>query len=721
LAYLKIGQAQAADGENGEAIKWLRTLLSKYPKGILINEAKPIMSRAVVNEAQERFNLGQYDQVDLLNSDNFSYLEGPDRIRFQRLLAQSYENLGRNEDALRVWKAIEDQSPEKRLADQKEIIEASLKANKPLDAFQQIKASLKEFPQEAPYFNQQIAAVENAIARPGNDESVTNLLNFYQDPLVVPLEPISQKALSDAIFILVNKKKYDQASSLMDTYRSLFPADELSPEYLLTQAKIDRRLNRPQEAWNRLSDFRLEYPADERIQATIEETISDAKKKDMYPDAYRYEELFRQSYPNDIKSRNMLLNRAQEQWDHGNNNDAIETLAYFQSEYPDDPQTPATYLDQYQKLLANKEPLKAFAALEKMRGLFPEDPLTRNSYVMEYYDAMKAGEPDVAFGALTAFQELYPDDPRQPDLLLEEAKDYFALNRLDEGLNAWNTFLEKYPQDPRAGDLLLLQARLEFKEKRQDPALAHYHEYLNTYPDRPNRPEVMLELAALETNAGLNQEAFNDLQKFRLDYPGHPDEPQAILDQINLAVNMNQIDTAAALYSAFRDNFPRHPQATQTYLDETRQLLAAGRSGQALDVLEEGILKNQTLDNNRQIQDLLLGLYLDEGRPEDWAGALEDFLGREQGNQTNLADRYNKYTQVAQVYQELGRASDAERNYDLAIANRPPDASGESLFAIAGGYKKMGRDERYRSVLELISALPDPLWQNVANQELNRG
>jgi tetratricopeptide (TPR) repeat protein len=176
-----------------------------------------------------------------------------------------------------------------------------------------------------------------------------------------------------------------------------------------------------------------------------------------------------------------------------------------------------------------------------------------------------------------------------------------------------------------------------------------------------------------------------------------------------------------ALYAVFRDNFPRHQRVNGTYLDETRQLIAAGRPAKAVSILEEGIVRTPDLDKNKQVQDLLLGLYLDEGRAEDWAGALEEFLGRDQPSPGNLPDRYNKYTQIAQVYQELGRQSDAERNYDLALANRPPDATGESLYAIAGGYRKMGRDERYRSVLEIISGLPDPLWQNVANQELNRG
>ncbi|MDR1608592.1 MAG: tetratricopeptide repeat protein, partial [Deltaproteobacteria bacterium] len=667
LAYLKIGQAQAADGENGEAIKWLRTLLSKYPKGILINEAKPILSRAVVNEAQELFSLGHYDEVEKLNFDNYSFLDGPDRLRFLRLLAQSYENMGRVEDALKVWQQIEDLSPEKRLADQKEIIEAALKAGKPSEAFKQIKASFEEFPEEADYWNNKIDLIGKALARPGNEAAVNDLLAFYKDPLVAPLLPVSQRALSDAIAILVNNKKYDESSALMDLYRDKFPEDELSPEYLLTQAKIDRRQGRNREAWDKLSNFRMSYPNDPRVPDTILETANDARKKGLYPDAYRYEELFRQIYPNNIKSRNLLLAKAEEQWRLGDNQGAIDTLSFFQDEYPDDPETPATFLDQYQKLMDLKRPTQAFAALDKMRQLYPEDPLTRNSYITQYHDGLKVGEPDLAFAALNDFQKLFPNDNRQPDLLLEQAKDYFTLNRMDEGLAAWNSFLEKYPDDPRAPDLLLLQARLELRENRQDPALAHYHEFINTYPDRADRPDIILEVASVEKGLGLNQEAFNDLIRFRQDYSGHPNEPQVILDQVELANNLNQIDQAVALYAFFRDTFPRHPQVTQTYLDETRQLLAAGRPGQAVSVLEEGIIKNPNFDNNRQVQDLLLGLYLDEGRAEDWAGALEEFLGRETPNPSNLADRYNKYTQIAQVYQELGRQADSERNYDLAI------------------------------------------------------
>ncbi|MDR2386407.1 MAG: tetratricopeptide repeat protein, partial [Deltaproteobacteria bacterium] len=376
LAYLKIGQAQAADGENSEAIRWLSELISKYPKGVLFEEARPILSRVVVNEAQERFDLGQFDQVDKLNTANESYLEGPDLLRFKRLLALAYENLGQNDQALEVWKFIEDQSPEKRLADQQALVEAALKSGRPMDAFKQLKNTLKEFPDSEDYVHGQLAKVEKILANQSANGNVSDLITFRNDPDVLTLTPVSQAALSDAIYILVNKKRYDQAAALMDTYMDQYPDDELSPEYLLTQSKMDRRLNRYEKSWDRLSDFRVRFPQDPRVPQTIIDTIADARSLDRLPDAYRYEELFRQIYPEDIRSRNMILDRATEQFNLGQTQAGLDTLKYFQSEYPSDPETPATFLSMYRKLMDSQRPDEGVAALRELRSRFPGDPLT---------------------------------------------------------------------------------------------------------------------------------------------------------------------------------------------------------------------------------------------------------------------------------------------------------------------------------------------------------
>jgi TolA-binding protein len=718
LAYLKIGQAQAADGENSEAIRWLRELVSKYPKGVLVDEAKPILSRAVVNEATQRFSLGEYDRIENLNLDNSSFLEGPDRLRFMRLLAQSYEKMGRPAEALEVWREIEKDSPERRLADQKEIITSALAAGKPRDAFDQIKETAGEFPEENDWLYARLSDTATVFAAPRDSGAVADLLDFADDPLVRPLTAIAQLALSEAAAIEVENSNFDPASALMDRYRRDYPEDELAPEYLLTQAKMDRRQNRPLRYWDRLSEFRMRYPDDERVRDTVTETIADARKRDRPEDAWRYEELYRQLYPGDLAGRRMLLDRAEEQWNAGESDRSIDTIRIFQSEYPNDPGAAGSYLDAYRKLYGAGRPEEAFGFLREMRSRYPEDPLTRESYLTEYRDAVRARLPDTAFEALDRFRERYPFDPEIRELLLEKAKDCMVFNRPREGLAAWTDFLESYPYDPRAADLSLLAARQEYRSGDAEAALGRYRKYLSAFPDHADRPQVLLEVAAIEGSMGMNAMAYGDLETFRREFPGRPEEAQATLDEIGYARSVGRVRDAAILYDIFRSDYPDHPMFRQSYLDETGMLMEAGLNAEALAILEDGVVRSPGIDDTPEVQRLLLGLYLGQNRVEDWAGAQEEFLRRDRNPSPDLRERFSRYLQVARVYQELDRAADAQRNFDLAMANRPPDAAGEDLYAIAGGYRSMGLNDSYRSVLQVMSQLPDPLWQRVANQEL---
>jgi TolA-binding protein len=721
LAYLKIGQAQAADGENSEAIRWLRELVSNYPKGVLVDEARPILSRAVVNEASQRFSLGEYGRVEELSLDNSSYLEGPDRLRFMRLLARSLEELGRPGEALEVWLEIEKDSPERRLADQKDTISAALAAGRPGEAFDQIKRTAGEFPEENDWLYGKLRETALAFAAPRDQGAVADLLRFLDDPAVSPLREISQLALSEAAAIEVENRNFDAASALMDRYRREYPEDELSPEYLLVQAKMDRRQNRPERYWDRLSEFRMRYPDDQRAPLTVLESAEDARKRERQDDAWRYEELYRQLYPEDLKGRRMLLDRAEEQWNSGLDGRAVDSLRLFQREYPSDPEAPRTYLNAYRKLYEIGRAEEAFPFLRDMRARYPDDPLTRESYLTEYRDAVRAKLPDAAFAALDGFRARYPDDPRMPDLLLEKARDLFVFGRNREGLAAWTDFLESYPDDPRAAELTLLAARRQYRDGDSEGALPRYREYLDRFPQEAARPEVLLEVASIEGALGEDARAYNDLETFRREFPGRPEEAQATLDEIGHARAMGRVPEAVVLYDIFRESFPSHQMFRQSFLDEARMLMEAGRSADALAILEDGVVRSPGIDDAPVVQDLLLSLYLNQNRVEDWAGAQEEFLRRDREPSARLEDRFVRYSRVAQVYQELGRAADAQRNFDNAMANRPPEASGEDLYTIAGGYKRMGLDGSYRDVLQVMSQLPDPLWQKVAEQELAQG
>jgi len=109
--------------------------------------------------------------------------------------------------------------------------------------------------------------------------------------------------------------------------------------------------------------------------------------------------------------------------------------------------------------------------------------------------------------------------------------------------------------------------------------------------------------------------------------------------------------------------------------------------------------------------------FLEEGRVEDWAALVERNLNRA-GRGSSPSDRFQKYYQLAQVYQELGRNPDVERNLDSALANRDSGVSAENIYAVAQSYKRLLKPEKYRAALILVRDTGDPFWQQVAADEL---
>ncbi|MDR1921826.1 MAG: hypothetical protein LBS31_08835 [Candidatus Adiutrix sp.] len=190
------------------------------------------------------------------------------------------------------------------------------------------------------------------------------------------------------------------------------------------------------------------------------------------------------------------------------------------------------------------------------------------------------------------------------------------------------------------------------------------------------------------------------------------------MDQVELGRQLGRNLEAAELYKTFRRDYPRSPQVPAAYLDQARLEIAGGRNLQAVETLEEGLLTTPQLDEDPQAQALLADLYLEVGRVEDWAAIVERNLNRDSNAAARSADRFLKYQQLAQVHQELGQAADAERNYDSALSNRPPDASPEALYAIAGAYKKLMRPDKYADALALVRDSGDPFWRKVAEDEL---
>ena len=753
LAQLKIGVALAEEGENTEAVTWLRNLEMNNPNSTLLPEALPALNQALTNEFALRNELNDYQGIADLYADNSSYLSAEDRPTVQRMVANAYEKLGLYNDARNVWQEMEQQSTERRLERFKALVLNSLKLDRPLEAMEFLGEMEKEFPQEQKWIAPYLAEIGRTLARPRNAQATTDLLNFRE---AVKGEPARREALVDAIEIEINDRRYDKATALMDQFRREYPDDELSPEYLLTQAQIEDYQKRYDNAWDFLSEFRLKYPDDPRLPSLLLDQIERADNLGRPDDVFRFIELYRGRFPDNPESRSMLEAKIDRQWEMGRYDESLNSLNAYRHDYPDDPGT-LRYLmtasdrewekERYSEAQAITQDLiqrfpqnaqvaehilkradndwdrgrfnQARSNWALFRQSFPNDPKVGRSYVAEYRKLSASGLHEDAFKLANDFRRTMPQDTAsQADMLLEEAKDYLALGRTADGLDAWNRFRSTFPDDPRNPDLLLVQARQELKLGREQNALEHYNQLINQYPSSPLAPDAYLETAAAEAKLGRPQEAWNHLDRYRSLFPDHSGRAQAMLAQANLGRELGRLDEAINLYRLFRENYPYSDEAPATCLAQARLEIAAGRAPDAANTLEAGVLATPQLDSDPQVQALLTDLYLESGRIEDWAAIVEKNLNRGINPQASPEDRFLKYSQLAQVYQELGRTEDAERNYDSALVNRPPTASAESIYAVATAYKKMMRPEKYAATLALVRDAGDPFWQKIAEEEL---
>jgi len=862
LAQLKIGLALAEEGATGEAIKWLRDLEVNDPKSPLLAEAMPVLNAALVDEMLRRRDMGDWRGLVDLYADNSYYFAESDRKRMESIVAQAYERLGRYKEAQQTWAGLAEEAPDSRLARAKGLVINSLKIGQPLEALKYILEMESEFPDQRRWLDEQLAQIGQALAKPHNAEAVTNLLDLRH---LISTEPVRRDALSDAITIEIDNRRYDQAVAFIKQYRQEYPQDELSPEYLLTLAQIEGFQNRPDQAWDILSQFRQNYPDDQRGRQMLLDQVKTAYSLGRLDDAFRFTDLFRSLYPQDPAGVEILLEKMNRLGGAGRLAEAREALAVFTRDYPEDPRRPALMMNQATRdfengrypearemaeellsvyrghpelmaflqghveglwaqgrheeardllkllmanypgeksladlllrhaeqswkegrpdeardlaglLLANYPGEKGLADLllrqtdqswtqgrpdeardltglllanypgEKgladlllkraegnwsrgrseaaiddwgaFRRAFPENGRVGWSYVDQYKKMVAVGLSDEAFQLAEEYRDLRPQDvAAQADLMLEEAKDYFALQRQNEGLAMWNRFRETFPDDRRNADLLLLQARREMKSRQGAQALGHFKQFLAQYGQDDRLADVTLETAAVEVALNQRAEAWDRLNGYITTFTAHPGRAQAILDAVDLGRQLGRLAEAAELLALFRLDYPDSPSASATFLAEARLRLNFGDQAGAVAVLEKGVLSRPDLDVDPQVQALLTELYLEEGRVEDWAALVEKNLNRTvKGPAT--AELFQKYYQLAQVYQELGRNPDVERNLDSALANRA-GVSAENLYAVAQGYKRLARSDKYRATLILVRDANDPFWQKIAADEL---
>jgi tetratricopeptide (TPR) repeat protein len=665
-----------ARGRHEEAQDLINLLLAAYPgekslASLLLRQAEQswtqglhVEARALIDLIQENYP-GERGLADfLLRQAEQSWAQGrPEEARdLANLLLANYPGERGLADFLL------------RQADQ------SWTKGRPEEARDLAAMLLTNYPGEKGMADLMLRQAEQSWTKERYDEArnLTNLLmaNYPGDA-----------RLADLLFRQADrhwtKGRYEEARELTNLLLNHYKGDERLVDLLLRQADQNWSKERYDEARNLTSLLLVNYPGDARLADLLLRQADQNWNKKRYDEAKELTDLLLANYPSDGRLADLLLRRAEGDWGRGRFEAALEGWSAFRRAFPENERIGWSYVDQYKKMVAGGLAAEAFKLAEEYRQLRPQDTAA------------------------------------QADLMLEQAKDHFALQQQNEGLAMWNRFRQAFPDDRRNADLLLLQARRELKSRHGAEALNHYKQFLAQYGQDERVADISLETAAAEVALNQRVEAWDRLNNYITTFTAHPGRSQAILDAVDLGRQLGRFPEAVALLELFRRDYPDSPSASATFLAEARFRLNIGDKAGAVTTLENGVLSRPDLDVDPQVQALLTELYLEADRVEDWAALVEKNLNRA-GKGPASAELFQKYYQLAQVYQELGRNPDVERNLDSALSNRT-GVSAENLYAVAQGYKRLARLDKYRATLLLVRDANDPFWQKIASDELAAG
>ncbi len=662
-------------GEPGEALNFLLALHKEFP-----HEVEWLRERLAETEKALAAPMNAKATADLLH---FREVTDQEPMRREALAdAISAEMKGERYDkAAALMNQYRGEYPEDKLTPEYLLTEAQIEDRQKRyenswDKLSEFRLKYPDDPRGPQLLLGQIQRADN-LKRP---DDAFRFMELYRDHY--PEAPESRDFLMEKMNREWDLGRYPESTATLGDFRREYPGDPIIPRLLMDRADKDWGAGRYEDSQWAADELLLNYPSDPEVQNYLINRTRRDWEAQRYPESQAAVDRLMRLYPGDARLADLLLERAEGDWGRSRLEAAKKDWADFRQNFPDDPRVGPSYVDQYQKNLAAGLPEEAFAAAEEYRSARPEDR------------------------------------EAQANLMLEEAKDRFAAGQNDAGRALWTRFRETFPDDSRTPDLLLIQARQEMKESLYDEALGHYQELLDKHPQNGLTPGAYLEVAAAENRLGRLPEAFNHLDEFQKLYPTYDSRPKAILDQAEIGSQLGRYDEAIALYELFRKDYEKAPEFPATFLTQARLEIAAGRPQAALDVLEEGLLTSPQLDNDPDVQALLTDLYLEVGRIEDWASLVERNLGRDPNPQADLAGRFLKFNQLAQVRLELGQTAEAERDFDAAIANRPPGVSPETLYAIAGSYKRLSRPDKYANTLALVRDAGDSFWQKIASDEL---
>ena len=311
------------------------------------------------------------------------------------------------------------------------------------------------------------------------------------------------------------------------------------------------------------------------------------------------------------------------------------------------------------------------------------------------------------------------DSPLVQLALFRIGQSYFNLDEHKAAMNAILELLTRFPNSSLADEAKRLLSRAILEEAKNLLFQKKYVEVTALYTahkkwvDDDTWPEMRHVLAQAYAALGLNKEA-SKLWEANKDLTDK--EPERLMGLGLAYIAQEQFEKAIAAFEELRERFPDHQLVGQSLVEQARALIALGRDEEALKLLEQAHAMG--LEEGDRVQMMLGDLYIKRGDFANGVEALKRFIETNTGNKSAAMDLFLAYSKLGQAYLGLGQYGEAEAALDKAMEIKPRNAYGETLYLIANTYKQLRLKDKFTTTLEAMKSVPDPFWQQVADQEI---
>jgi TolA-binding protein len=501
-----------------------------------------------------------FEQAASELQDRLSQLEGDQRARAQFLLAESYNQLRRGEEAVGRYRRVIDEHPRSPYVGpaQYGLAHHYLRSNQYAKAADRFALVRRE--QSGSYAER--SAYYEAISH-AREGQIDQAIELYQ--MVVDQRPdsrLASEALYEAGLLRYQQEKYGSAAA---SFRTLVRDYSNAPRvgdayYWLANAYLaDKSLDRALDAYNQ------------------------AIKRDAAPDSLLVEARFQKAWA---------------QYEDERYDQAADGFLSIANNFPDTPRGREALFwggdSHYQR-----------GNFDRARTLFrryidgnPDGSHLAGARYALAWTHFKQNRYEEAARRFRQFlagdSDIDSDVPYKQDARLRLADSYLALKRYEDAVNV-------YRQASGDGaDYALFRAgeALNYADRQED-ALRSLNRLLEQYPNSRWRPEAVYQIASIKFQQQNYEEARASYRRFLSDNPDHPLAPEARYGIGDSYYNAGNMTEAVGAYREVLETYPESASAEEAALSLFFALDAAGDADRAEDLIGEinGATPNTNLED----------------------------------------------------------------------------------------------------------------------------